>query len=96
MNKPKNLDFKDGKAIKCSECYEPTEREREIILHTLGLDKGDKSYRNFYAASEGHHSNKELENLVKQGLLIKRKDPFNDFGGILYHVTELGKKIIGE
>jgi len=76
-------------------CYTPTEKERNIMLHSLGLDRSKKAYRNFYAASEGHHSNQELENLVEHGLMIKRKDPFNDFGGILYHVTDVGKRVLG-
>lgn len=76
-------------------CYTPTEKEKNIMLHSLGLDRSKEAYRNYYAASEGHNSNKELENLVTHGLMVKRKDPFNDFDGILYHVTNVGKTTIG-
>ncbi len=75
--------------------YKPNRKERNILLDALGLDRTKKAYRNFYAASAGHYSNKELGNLVKNGLLTKRKDPFNDFGGIVYHVTDVGKKVLG-
>jgi hypothetical protein len=75
--------------------YTPTDREQDIILHALGLDRGEKSYRNYYAASEGHKSYKELENLASHGLMVNRKDLFNDFGGLVYHVTESGKTAVG-
>ncbi len=76
--------------------YKPNEEEKLFIKHALGLDRSDKEYRNYYATSERHSDNKHLENLVKQRLMVKRKDPFNDFGGILYHVTELGRRVIVE
>jgi len=76
------------------ESYAPTEREKNIMLHALGLDRSKKAYRNFYASGKGDPST-ELENLVKQGLMVKRKNPFYDFGDSLYHVTDRGKMVLG-
>ncbi len=71
-----------------------TKEEIKILKHSLGLDRAEKIYRNYYAIGEVALAIIELEHLVELGLMVKKRDPYNDFGGMIYHVTAKGKKII--
>jgi len=75
-------------------CYTPTDKERNLMLHALALDRIQESYRRFFTENEGHYTNEELEKLVGHGLLGKYKCQFKDFSGILYHITDEGEKSI--
>ncbi len=77
-----------------SKAYIPTEKERHIIKHSLGLTTAKDSYRNYFNPGEDSDDFKCCENLYKNGLMIKRSLTWAP--GYLYHVTELGKQAIGE
>ena len=50
-----------------------TKKHIDILKHTLGLDKTNKSYRNYFVADITHHEFKELEELTKAGYMTKSK-----------------------
>lgn len=64
-----------------------TQKQKDIILHTLGLDRGKKHYRNHFVTTDKSDDHCELEALVNLGFMTKRKDPFNDFA-FVYHCTD--------
>ncbi len=54
-----------------------TDREKHVLLHTLGYDYKPKPFRNRYVigtTNDGYHV---LEGLVEKGLMIKNPAPFN-------------------
>ena len=69
-----------------------TPREISIMRHSLGLDYQDSPYRNNFVAGPGHSDMSYLESLVAKGLMVKRKDPFDEINeSYVYHVTEIGR-----
>ncbi len=69
----------------------------EIIVHSLGIkQKGDKPYRNYFFTGKDSSDYYDLENMVKAGLMVKRKDYFNQVSeSFIYQVTDKGKELIG-
>lgn len=73
---------------------ELTEREKKVLMHTLTGSSGKrKSYRNYYAASKGHHSMQELEQLVEKGAMVRGHEYGDE--GHYYHCTEAGATAVG-
>ena len=73
---------------------ELTEREREIMLHTLGLDrpKVKESYRNYFVADEGHSDLPVILELCARGLMEQRQTPgFIGEKDRVYAVTDYGR-----
>ena len=63
-----------------------TKSQIHIIKHSLGIGRGES--RNYFCTGEGSTDFEPIEDLVKKGLMIKRKDPISsDF---IYHVTDEG------
>ncbi len=58
-----------------------TAEEAKVMLHSLGLDRSDEPYRNYYASSLRDNI---LESLVKKGFMKKGK--ISD-GMQYYHVA---------
>ncbi len=77
-----------------NETYTPTEKEKEIMTHALGLDRGEKEYRNHYNPGDGSEEHKCCENLFHNGLMNSRS--LSWVPGLMYHVTDLGRQAIGE
>ena len=71
-----------------------TERHVHVMRHALGLCNSKKSYRNRYCACEGHHSWKELEELVALGLM-EMAGTVNDGRDSVFVVTTIGIKLLG-
>ena len=66
--------------------------ERLVMLHTLGLDRGQEIYRNFFAASPGHRDIPTLDALVERDLMVKETSAISpDF---VYRVTAAGKQAL--
>jgi hypothetical protein len=74
-----------------------TKEERHIIKHSLGITRGNESYRNHFCTGEGSKDYPHCESLVCKGLMTKRRDPFDEFGNQnIYHVTDAGINAIEE
>ena len=72
---------------------EITPQEMSIMLHSLGLDYKDSPFRNHFVAGPGHREISHLESLVSKGLMVKRRDPFDEVNeSYVYHVTDEGRQ----
>jgi hypothetical protein len=69
-----------------------TERECEIIRHTLGLDNSKTAYRNTFNAEKGSPDYEVLESLVKRGFMIK--DEYLWIPGWIYRCTDKARKLV--
>ena len=72
---------------------DPDEISREhknILTHSLGIDQGDKPYRDYYCATEG---DKLLEEMVILGLMEKGK-AINNGQDRYYYVTNEGANLV--
>ena len=71
-------------------------RQREIILHALGLDNGKRAYRNNFVTGQGSTDYPHCEALVTAGLM-QRYDESKLFGGdYIYSVTKAGRAALKE
>lgn len=73
-----------------------TDKQKEILQHTLGADsrykKSQWGFRNHYQASKNHVNRKEVERMVKEGLM---EYYFVHGMGDVYSATEKGMGAIG-
>lgn len=67
-----------------------TDKEKAIVLHTLGLSYGGlKSYRNHFVAGPGHYDLPILESLVTKGAMFRGYKPgFLDKDSFVFYVSE--------
>lgn len=65
----------------------------KLLRHSLTGGNDVAPYRNYYAASRGHHSEDILLALVERGLMERGHTWGTD--GAYYHVTEAGAAAIG-
>lgn len=74
---------------------QPTQRQIELLWHTLGLcPEQRQSYRNFFDADLAHHDMPDLEALETAGLMARSKPPaFVRRDAIFFFVTEEGKAL---
>lgn len=71
-----------------------TSQEKEILRHTLGLDRGSSAYRNHFVAGPGHSDMPLLESLVAKGLMQQEPTPgFCPKTDLVYSVTSAGKRM---
>ena len=68
----------------------PTERQREILRHALGLNRSRKPYRDHYYTKA---ADPELEGMVSMGLM-KRAGIVNRGRNQHYFVTEAGASVV--
>lgn len=75
-----------------------TDRQLSILHHTLGLRPDRREpWRNHYLAGPGHHSQSDLDLLVRAGLMQRRTPPlFCAEGDVLFTCTEKGKALAVE
>jgi predicted transcriptional regulator len=71
---------------------EITQKEFEILAHTLGINleekrKGLHYSRNFFSASDTHNDIETLMSLREKDLMFK----YDKFGGQVFSVTEKGQ-----
>lgn len=74
---------------------QPTQRQIELLWHTLGLRPDQReSYRNFFDAGPGHDDMPDLEALESAGLMGRCNPPsFVGMDAIFFFVTEEGKAL---
>lgn len=74
---------------------ELTDQERHVLRHTLTGSSGtDEVYRNYFAASEGHHDMPALTRLVMAGLMYVG-EAVPGQGSRYYHCTAQGARAVG-
>jgi len=73
-----------------------TDKEKHILLHSLGLTTKKVPYRNHFYTGVGSKDYDDCESLVSKDLMHKRSDPFNDFckDNYYYVVTKEGFKLL--
>jgi hypothetical protein len=64
--------------------------EQSLMVHTLGLNYKDKSFRNHYVAGNDHHSISIINNLVEKGYMYK----MHNFSGDYYCCTDSVKRFL--
>lgn len=69
----------------------PTPKQIHILRHALGLNRGEREYRNHFVTGHGSSDYQDCEALVAAGLMTKR--PGNELtgGDDCYTVTAAGK-----
>ncbi|MEF9677758.1 hypothetical protein ABRQ00_11255 [Pectobacterium aroidearum] len=70
-----------------------TQRQIEILQHTLGVNESRREpYRNYYVAGPQHYANSDLETLISAGMMTKSPAPkFCRDGDIVYSCTDVGR-----
>lgn len=72
---------------------ELTKEEKHILLHTLGYDYSNKTFRNRYVASSCNSNWEQLQLLVKKGLMEQDKVPLSSFNEYVFWATKEGEKL---
>lgn len=72
---------------------ELTKEEKLILLHTLGYDYSNKSFRNRYLASPCNSNWEQLQQLVKKGLMEQGKVPLSNYNEFVFWATKEGEKL---
>lgn len=71
---------------------ELSDRQIDVLCHSLGLNYSKKMYRNYFCAEPGHFDWGVLQELVGLGLMECRgEDRFSSL--IVFVVTEEGKRV---
>lgn len=68
-----------------------TQKERDVLTHTLTGSVGTAASRNRYTISKGHHAEKEVKSLVKKGLMVPGHTML---GSTRYHCTAAGAEAV--
>ena len=70
------------------------ERHKEVLRHMLGIEKyGDKPWRNYFVASEGHNDMPALNDLLVADYVAVRNNPSGS--GYLFMATDKGRSSVG-
>jgi hypothetical protein len=91
MNNPKYPHVYDntlGKPFKSS----LSKPQKELLMHALGLDRGNTVYRNYFSADEHHVDMDRLKTLVNKGMLISEPSPLSK--DTMFFVTEQGRQAL--
>ena len=70
---------------------EITEKQREIMRHALGLNRGNRDCRNHFVTGPGSDDYTHCEELVAAGLMNKRAGNMLSGGDDIYSVTDAGR-----
>ncbi len=73
---------------------ELTNKQREIILHALGLTRGSREYRNHFVTGPGSDDYADCEALVAAGLMAKLRGNVLTGGDPCYVVTDGGRQAL--
>lgn len=77
-----------------SKSFQITDRQREILRHTLGLNRGRREYRNRFVTGEGSKDFADCQALVNVGLMTRHSlDWIPDF---VYVATDIGRQAARE
>lgn len=66
------------------------EPEKEIIRHTLGLNRSNESFRNYFCAGDSHADQPTIDSLVQLGFM-RASHTINQGRDTIYVVTDAGK-----
>jgi hypothetical protein len=69
------------------------ETEVGILKHSLGLNRSDTAYRNYFCADEGHADMPTISSLLQLGFM-RASHKINDGRDTIYVVTEAGKQAL--
>ena len=69
--------------------------QHDILRHALGLDRGDREYRNRFVTGPGSTDYTHCEALVAEGLMTRHEGHQLSGGDPIYSVTEAGHIAIG-
>lgn len=73
-----------------------SQEEKQILLHTLGLDREKTAYRNHFVAGPGHDELPILQSLCEKGYMIQTRAPsFCPLTDMVFSVTDTGKELVG-
>lgn len=73
---------------------EPTDEQREIMRHALGLNRGNREYRNYFVTGPGTTDYPHCEALVAAGLMARRAGSQLSGGDFIYSVTDTGRAVL--
>lgn len=68
-----------------------TEKQRDIMRHTLGVGRGSTGWRNHFVTGPGSDDYADCEALVAAGLMTKRSGGPLSGGDPVYRVTDAGQ-----
>lgn len=68
-----------------------TEKQRDIMRHTLGVGRGGTGWRNHFVTGPGSDDYADCEALVAAGLMTKRSAGPLSGGDPVYRVTDAGQ-----
>lgn len=69
------------------------EPEKEIIRHTLGLDRSKTAYRNYFCTHPGANDWDAIQSLVQLGFM-QLANKINDDRDYLFRVTDAGRQAL--
>lgn len=70
-----------------------TKKELHILRHSLGLTRGNKSYRNRFCTDENSDDYLHCEALVSKGLMVRRKNSLDEMSvSYVYYATGDGQR----
>lgn len=72
----------------------PTEKQRDILRHTLGVGRGGIGWRNHFVTGPGSDDYADCEALVAAGLMAKRSGGPLSGGDPVYRVTDAGRDLL--
>lgn len=68
-----------------------SEIQLKILRHALGLDYGEKVYRNYYCTGPGNPHHEECRNLESMGMMTSKRDVLNEMSeSYIFNVTQKG------
>ena len=68
-----------------------SDEQRDLMKHTLGLDRAAESYRDYFCAGEDHADMPIISQLIELGMMWK-SHVINDGRDAIYKVTVAGRK----
>jgi len=69
--------------------------EISVLKHTLGLDRQNPTYRNYFIAGKKHRDYPTLEGLVRKGLMVRTNNHLDEVSvSYLYYTNLRGKEAL--
>lgn len=72
------------------------DKQKHILMHSLGLTRGGPAYRNHFVTGPGSVDYADCCALVDAGLMAKRESALLPAGDLYFTVTEAGKQLVNE
>lgn len=71
-----------------------TDKQRDILRHTLGVGRGRMGWRNHFCTGPGSDDYADCEALVAAGLMTKRSGGPLSGGDPVYRATDAGEAVL--